>query len=102
MFGRISSVDHLNRRLAFPGPGRIGATRRMAETGGLGPFCRRRECQITDGIFRESGWTFVAVTLMYTNNPGIPSARSPTPKRISETHVETRLFDIFPRGFPFQ
>src|ERR1700716_1331406 len=55
---------------------------------------------ITDGISWESGWTFVAVTLMYTNSPGIPTASSPTPKRISETHVGIRLFDIFPRRFP--
>src|SRR5947207_5428198 len=55
---------------------------------------------ITDGIFWESGWTFVAVTVMYTNSPGIPTASSPTPKRISETHVGIRLFDIFPRAYP--
>src|SRR5437764_949483 len=55
---------------------------------------------ITDGIFWESGWTFVAVTLMYTNSPGIPTASSPTPERISETHVGVRLFDIFTRAVP--
>src|SRR5437016_970438 len=49
---------------------------------------------VTDGTFRELGWTFVAVRLMYTNSPGIPTTRSPTPKRISETHVGIRLFDI--------
>src|SRR5215831_11850534 len=37
---------------------------------------------------------------MYTNSPGIPAATSPTPKRISETHVGIRLFDISP--FPLQ
>src|SRR2546423_989984 len=55
---------------------------------------------ITDGIFWESRRNFVAVTLMYTNSPGIPTASSPTPKRISETYVGVRLFDIFPRAYP--
>jgi hypothetical protein len=53
---------------------------------------------ITDGIFWESGWTVVAVSLMYTNSPGIATPSSPTPKRISETHVGVRLFGIFPRA----
>jgi hypothetical protein len=57
---------------------------------------------ITDGIFWESRWTFVAVTLMYRNSPGIPTASSTTPKRISETDIGIRLFDIFPsRVSPF-
>src|SRR5882757_6283002 len=55
---------------------------------------------ITDGIFWESRWTLVAVILLYTNSPGIPTASSPAPKRISETHVGIRLFDIFPRAYP--
>src|SRR5689334_19077560 len=55
---------------------------------------------ITDGIFWELGWTFVAVTFMYTKSPGIPTASSPTPKKISETQVGIRLFDIFPRAVP--
>src|SRR5262249_5788790 len=55
---------------------------------------------ITDGISWETGWTFVAVNLMYTNSPGIPTASSTTPKRISENHVGIRLFDISFRGSP--
>src|SRR5262245_27678970 len=55
---------------------------------------------VPDGMFWESGWTFVAVTLMYTQSPGIPTAISPTAKRISETHVGIRLFDIFSCAYP--
>src|SRR5947207_15079880 len=51
---------------------------------------------ITDGICWESGWTFVAVTRMYTNSLGIPTATRPTPQRLSETHVGLRLVDIVP------
>src|ERR1041385_3161197 len=51
---------------------------------------------ITDGIFWESLWTLVAVARMYTNSPGIATATRPTPKRITETQVGMRLFDILP------
>src|SRR5689334_1729961 len=36
-----------------------------AHVGGGGKF-------VTDEMLRGSGWTFVAVMLMYTNSPGIP------------------------------